>query len=178
MTRKKKIRRKTSPNRRRLRLATITTFFLFGRYIYSSDIFETQKKNVVSEYYDTSDPFIDDSELAIDERQFFAQTKQQGFYVSSGEVALLKDKYVFLLLLHHTPDLSSTFLHARIELPRNLNQRKFHLHPVFKNLYTQKRNNIHNNNKYLKERKKHLSLSMLLSTQMRNGSKWRIHLSY
>ena len=54
----------------------------------------TQKKNAVSEYYDTTDPFIDDSELAIDQRQFFAQTKQQGFYVSSGEVALLKDKYV------------------------------------------------------------------------------------
>ncbi|KAF8816889.1 hypothetical protein BYT27DRAFT_7333111 [Phlegmacium glaucopus] len=51
-----------------------------------------KKKNVVSEYYDTTDPFIDDSELAVDERQFFAQTKQQGFYVSSGEVALLKDK--------------------------------------------------------------------------------------
>lgn len=45
------------------------------------------------EYYDTSDPFIDDSELPMDERTFFAQTKQQGFYVSSGEVALLKDKY-------------------------------------------------------------------------------------
>ena len=44
---------------------------------------EKQKKNIVFEYYDTSDPFIDDSELAIDERQFFAQTKQQGFYVSS-----------------------------------------------------------------------------------------------
>ena len=50
---------------------------------------------MVSEYYDTTDPFIDDSELAVDQRQFFAQTKQQGFYVSSGEVALLKDKYVF-----------------------------------------------------------------------------------
>ena len=63
-----------------------------------------QKKNVVSEYYDTTDPFIDDSELAIDERQFFAQTKQQGFYVSSGEVALLKDKYVQIGL--HSFDLS------------------------------------------------------------------------
>jgi HPC2 and ubinuclein domain len=81
-----------------------------------------QKKNVVSEYYDTSDPFIDDSELAIDERQFFAQTKQQGFYVSSGEVALLKDKYVQIGL---PPDLNS--LISRIELPRNLNPRKFHL---------------------------------------------------
>ncbi|KAF9529895.1 hypothetical protein CPB83DRAFT_851765 [Crepidotus variabilis] len=51
-----------------------------------------RRKNAGSEYYDTSDPFIDDSELALDERQFFAQTKQQGFYVSSGEVALMKDK--------------------------------------------------------------------------------------
>ena len=67
-----------------------------------------QKKNVVSEYYDTSDPFIDDSELAIDERQFFAQTKQQGFYVSSGEVALLKDKYV-LLQQHSLSILSQHF---------------------------------------------------------------------
>ena len=39
-----------------------------------------------------TDPFIDGSELAIDERTFIAQTKQQGFYVFSGEVALLKEK--------------------------------------------------------------------------------------
>ncbi|KAJ3797388.1 hypothetical protein GGU11DRAFT_826176 [Lentinula aff. detonsa] len=52
----------------------------------------TKKKNVGSEYYDVSDPFIDDSELAVDERKFFAQTKQQGFYVSSGKVALMKDR--------------------------------------------------------------------------------------
>ncbi|KAF8883565.1 hypothetical protein BD779DRAFT_829028 [Infundibulicybe gibba] len=51
-----------------------------------------KRKNAGTEYYDVSDPFIDDSELAVDERKFFAQTKQQGFYVSSGEVALLKDK--------------------------------------------------------------------------------------
>ena len=51
-----------------------------------------KKKPAASEYYDITDPFIDDSELAIDERTWFAQTKQQGFYVSSGEVALLKDK--------------------------------------------------------------------------------------
>ncbi|KAF9269548.1 hypothetical protein L218DRAFT_890165 [Marasmius fiardii PR-910] len=50
-----------------------------------------KKKNAASEYYDVSDPFIDDSELAFDERTHFAQTKQQGFYVSSGEVALMKD---------------------------------------------------------------------------------------
>jgi hypothetical protein len=53
-----------------------------------------QKKSAAQEYYDVSDPFIDDSELAVDERTFFAQTKQQGFYVSSGQVALLTDKYV------------------------------------------------------------------------------------
>ncbi|KAI0311246.1 hypothetical protein OF83DRAFT_1177780, partial [Amylostereum chailletii] len=51
-----------------------------------------KKKNLGAEYYDLNDPFIDDSELAVDERTYFAQTKQQGFYVSSGEVALLKDK--------------------------------------------------------------------------------------
>ncbi|KAF9782537.1 hypothetical protein BJ322DRAFT_1160971 [Thelephora terrestris] len=51
-----------------------------------------RRRNAAMEYYDTSDPFIDDSELPMDERTFFAQTKQQGFYVSSGEVALLKDK--------------------------------------------------------------------------------------
>ena len=60
----------------------------------------SKQKNAVSEYYDASDPFIDASELAIDERQFFAQTKQQGFYDLSGEVALLKDKYVQSGLVH------------------------------------------------------------------------------
>ncbi|KAI0772379.1 hypothetical protein BD413DRAFT_612544 [Trametes elegans] len=48
-----------------------------------------KRRNHASEYYDTTDPFIDDSELAQDERTFFAQTKQKGFYVSSGQVALL-----------------------------------------------------------------------------------------
>ncbi|KLO15589.1 hypothetical protein SCHPADRAFT_927081 [Schizopora paradoxa] len=51
-----------------------------------------RKKNLTTEEYDLQDPFIDDSELAIDQRKTFAQTKQQGFYVSSGEVALVKDK--------------------------------------------------------------------------------------
>ncbi|EKM74819.1 hypothetical protein AGABI1DRAFT_132860 [Agaricus bisporus var. burnettii JB137-S8] len=53
-----------------------------------------RRKNPATENYDVHDPFIDDSELALDERTYFAQTKQQGFYVSSGEVALLKDKRV------------------------------------------------------------------------------------
>ena len=35
---------------------------------------------------------IGDSGLAIDEHAFFVQTKQSEFFVSSGEVALLKDK--------------------------------------------------------------------------------------
>ncbi|KAJ7201626.1 hypothetical protein GGX14DRAFT_464457 [Mycena pura] len=53
---------------------------------------KSKKSKAVAEYYDTADPFIDDSELAIDERTYFAQTKQKGFYVSSGEVALVRDK--------------------------------------------------------------------------------------
>ena len=75
--------------------------------------FSKQKKNAVSEDYNT---FIDDSELAIDERQFFAQTKKQGFYVSSGEVALLKEKYVQCGLI-----LSLNLTYLRIGLPRNRN---------------------------------------------------------
>ncbi|KAI0076864.1 hypothetical protein K474DRAFT_1675275 [Panus rudis PR-1116 ss-1] len=51
-----------------------------------------RKRNNASDYYDVSDPFIDDSELAQEERTYFAQTKQQGFYVSSGQVALLDAK--------------------------------------------------------------------------------------
>ncbi|KAJ7154803.1 hypothetical protein C8R46DRAFT_1005921 [Mycena filopes] len=51
-----------------------------------------KKAKAAAEYYDVNDPFIDDSELAIDERTYFAQTKQKGFYVSSGEVALVRDK--------------------------------------------------------------------------------------
>lgn len=50
-----------------------------------------KRKEEVSEY-DLSDAFIDDSDLQRDSRTHFAQTKQQGFYVSSGEVALVKDK--------------------------------------------------------------------------------------
>ncbi|KAK7439165.1 hypothetical protein VKT23_017655 [Stygiomarasmius scandens] len=51
-----------------------------------------RKKPSKSDDYDVSDPFIDDSELAVDHRKYFAQTKQAGFYVSSGEVALLKGR--------------------------------------------------------------------------------------
>ncbi|KAF7291907.1 hypothetical protein MIND_01216000 [Mycena indigotica] len=51
-----------------------------------------KKSKAATEYYDVNDPFIDDSELAIDERTYIAQTKQTGFYVSSGEVALVRDK--------------------------------------------------------------------------------------
>jgi hypothetical protein len=48
-----------------------------------------------SEHYDIHDPFIDDPELALDERAYFAQ----GFYVPSGEVALPKDEFVRCYLL-------------------------------------------------------------------------------
>ncbi|KAG8829499.1 hypothetical protein FRC18_009264 [Serendipita sp. 400] len=42
--------------------------------------------------YDLDDPFIDDVDLAIDERTHFAQTTLQGFYVSSGDVALVEQE--------------------------------------------------------------------------------------
>lgn len=41
--------------------------------------------------YDLDDPFIDDQELAINERTHFAQTTQTGFYVSQGDVDLIED---------------------------------------------------------------------------------------
>lgn len=63
----------------------------FGRIL--SDI-STQRKMQFQNTKIHRNLFIDDSELAIDERQFFAQTNQQEIYVSSGEVALLEDKYV------------------------------------------------------------------------------------
>jgi len=45
------------------------------------------------EYYDVNDPFIDDSDLGIDAPTHFAQTKQKGFYVNSGDVTLVLDEY-------------------------------------------------------------------------------------
>jgi hypothetical protein len=42
--------------------------------------------------------------LNIDNRTHFAQTKQQGFYVSSGEVALMKDRCA-LYSSYHPPRL-------------------------------------------------------------------------
>ncbi|KZT59556.1 hypothetical protein CALCODRAFT_186789 [Calocera cornea HHB12733] len=44
-----------------------------------------------SKHYDLDDPFIDDSELIIDEPKYMGMTKQAGFYVSSGSVALKQD---------------------------------------------------------------------------------------
>lgn len=64
---------------------------LFVLPVHEQDIHARYQPNA-QEYYDLHDPFIDDSELAIDERTYMAQTKQQGFYVSQGEVQLLKDK--------------------------------------------------------------------------------------
>ncbi|KZO91633.1 hypothetical protein CALVIDRAFT_568079 [Calocera viscosa TUFC12733] len=49
------------------------------------------KKTHQSRYYDLDDPFIDDSELIIDEPKYMGMTKQAGFYVSSGSVALKQD---------------------------------------------------------------------------------------
>src|SRR6266702_4003879 len=75
--------RRCAARRGCVRRRRLTSFFRVTRQ---------KKKNLGSEYYDLTDPFIDDSELAIDERTFIAQTKQQGFYVFLGEVALLKER--------------------------------------------------------------------------------------
>ena len=56
------------------------------------------RKNLTSEYYDTSDPFIGDSKFALDKCQFFTQMKQQWFYVSSDDVTLKYTYPLFLLL--------------------------------------------------------------------------------
>ncbi|KAM6493538.1 hypothetical protein JOM56_011672 [Amanita muscaria] len=54
-----------------------------------SDVQEGKKKKrkrkMWSEYYDITDPFIDNSELAIDERTWFAQTTQQGFCIKETQ---------------------------------------------------------------------------------------------
>lgn len=51
-----------------------------------------QRRRRRAREYDLNDPFIDDSDLRVDAPTHFAQTKQSGFYVSSGDVALVKDK--------------------------------------------------------------------------------------
>ncbi|EPQ31398.1 uncharacterized protein PFL1_00733 [Pseudozyma flocculosa PF-1] len=42
--------------------------------------------------YDTKDPFVDDSELGVDEPTHFAKPKADGFYVTQGPVELAKIK--------------------------------------------------------------------------------------
>ncbi|TFK88241.1 hypothetical protein K466DRAFT_489328 [Polyporus arcularius HHB13444] len=82
-----------------------------------------RKRHHASEYYDTTDPFIDDSELAQDERTFFAQTKQKGFYVSSGQVALLnkpsakKPKSKKVNILAPSASVSAALSTATLPLP-------------------------------------------------------------
>jgi hypothetical protein len=80
-----------------------------------------------SEWYDLDDDFIDDRDLALDDRKTIAQTKQAGFYVSSGDVQLVRDKFVFnsqpCLVFNH-PRLgrplrlaSTSFLYSRSRRP-------------------------------------------------------------
>lgn len=52
-----------------------------------------RRRHDPDEYYDVNDPFIDDSDLGIDAPTHFAQTKQKGFYVNSGDVTLVLDEY-------------------------------------------------------------------------------------
>ena len=54
-----------------------------------------KKKNLVSESYDRTDPFMTTRNLVVDGRTFILaipQMKQQGIYVFCSEVALLKEK--------------------------------------------------------------------------------------
>jgi hypothetical protein len=41
-----------------------------------------------SDAYDVNDPFVDDSELLVDEPMFYHQPKKAGFYVASGPIEL------------------------------------------------------------------------------------------
>ncbi len=56
-----------------------------------------------NEFYDLNDPFIDDSDLGVDAPTHFAQTKQKGFYVNSGDVTLVLDRYGGPLLFNSLP---------------------------------------------------------------------------
>ena len=47
--------------------------------------------NPGSECNDLTDPSIDESEHVIHKHNFIVQTKQQGFYVFTGEVVLLEE---------------------------------------------------------------------------------------
>ncbi|KAH7096892.1 hypothetical protein BKA62DRAFT_718208 [Auriculariales sp. MPI-PUGE-AT-0066] len=49
-----------------------------------------RKRKYEEEQYDLLDGWIDDTELAFEERKFVAETKQKGYYVSLGDVALKK----------------------------------------------------------------------------------------
>ncbi|KAF8310732.1 hypothetical protein DL93DRAFT_2230056 [Clavulina sp. PMI_390] len=51
-----------------------------------------KRRDAMDDYYDVADPFIDDSELGVDAPTHFAQTKQKGFYVNSGDVTLVLDE--------------------------------------------------------------------------------------
>jgi hypothetical protein len=77
-----------------------------------------KEKAEAAEYYDLDDPFIDDSDLGVDAPTHFAQTKQKGFYVSSGEVQLVKDEYVFSFILH------AYFIHLISFLPQSQSSRQ------------------------------------------------------
>ncbi|PKI84500.1 hypothetical protein MVES_001655 [Malassezia vespertilionis] len=57
---------------------------------------QPQKKRRSDEYdvgsYDTKDPFVDDSELGVDEPTHIVKTRSDGFYVACGPVELARGK--------------------------------------------------------------------------------------
>lgn len=70
----------------RKRKVGLGCFFHPGVEIQTLRLFFLQRRN---KDYDLDDPFIDDEDLAIDERTHIAQTTLQGFYVSAGDVDLV-----------------------------------------------------------------------------------------
>ena len=73
--------------------------------------------------YDLDDPFIDDEELAINERTHFAQTTQSGFYVSRGDVDLIEDPSAPIRVAP-MPIVSSVSAQAMLQLAPDMVQEK------------------------------------------------------
>ena len=67
---------------------------------------QLSRKRQATEYdvgsYDTKDPFVDDSELGVDEPTHTVRTSKDGFYVASGRVELAPAKASSLISSHAT----------------------------------------------------------------------------
>lgn len=54
----------------------------------SGPVRQRKKRGKEKNEYDTKDPFVDDSELMVDEPMYYHQPKRPGFYVAQGDVEL------------------------------------------------------------------------------------------